>query len=1159
MCSGTNSTTLTLSDYVGTIQDWESSTSASGPWTSLSHTGSSLAVTDLTATTYYRAIVANGVCSSDYSSIATVTVSPSTVGGTVSGATTLCASDNTDYTLSLSGHTGDVIRWERSLTGSDQWITIDETSTTLTYSDLQETSWFRAIVQSGVCEEVASSSAQIQIDAESDGGQLSGSQEVCSGTNSTTLTLSDYVGTIQDWESSTSAFGPWTSLSHAGSSLAVTDLTATTYYRAIVANGVCSSDYSSIATVTVSPSTDAGVLTGAVAVCEGTNAGTVNLTGYVGNIVRWEYSLTGKQPWAPIHQQTAALDYNDLNATTWYRAVVQSGVCEQVISNSVKITVDPPTVAGVINGTSEVCTAINSGALTLNDYVGSILKWQQSEDETTWTDLSNTTSQLNFENLTTTTFYRVQVQSGTCELAHSEGFQVIVNPLPQVIFESAEVCEGTVTSFTNTTTVGASYAWDFGDGESSTLASPRHQYKEFGVYTVKLTATSASGCVDSLSKTVKVNPIPTARFSHEDVCFGNDVDFSDLSVVAEGSIASYSWDFGDGEGSTNSNVSHRYIEDGTYEVSLNITTKKGCADNIARTVRVFPLPETAFTFKEVCHGNATQFSNDSYITSGSLTYLWDFGDGETATVVNPAHTFEASGDYFVSLKATSAEGCVTSQQQQVAVYEQPQAQFTFESICHDQEAKFINTSIGEGLSYLWDLGDGLTSEEESPTHSYQSPGLYHVTLSVVNADGCESEQTQVIRVSPLPQVNFNMDDVCLGEKVSFVNNSSISTGSVDYEWNFGDGNLSNDINPQHEYTSDGEYAVTITGTSDQGCVSSVTKVVTVYPLPEPAYSVESVCDGTPSQFVDKSSINKGTIEEYLWDFGDQTNSILANPVKQYLNHGSYDVNLRLKSDKGCVASGSGTAVVHEFPVAKFSVVNVCDGFAVKPNNESFISEGLLTYSWDFGDGEESAAESPTHLYATDGDYEITLTARSAEGCTDVYSNVVQVYATPEVSAGQDTSISKGYSVQLHGSGGVDYSWYPLDGLNNSNIPNPIATPMETTSYEVTVSDQYGCQNSDTVLVMVNDDFKIVANNVFTPDGNGQNDAWVIENVEAFGDVNVRVYDRYGSLVFQEKAYDNDWAGTYGNDILPDGTYFYVITFSESDQKYQGALTIIRNN
>ena len=137
-------------------------------------------------------------------------------------------------------------------------------------------------------------------------------------------------------------------------------------------------------------------------------------------------------------------------------------------------------------------------------------------------------------------------------------------------------------------------------------------------------------------------------------------------------------------------------------------------------------------------------------------------------------------------------------------------------------------------------------------------------------------------------------------------------------------------------------------------------------------------------------------------------------------------------------------------------------------------------------------------------------------------------------------------------------WSPIDGLANSNVPTTWATPLQTTDYELLVTDQFGCQNRDTVTVNVNDDYRIVASNVFTPDGNGQNDTWVIRNVETFGDVNVRVFDRFGTMVFQETAYQNDWQGTRGNDILPDGTYYYVITFSTSERKYNGALTIMRN-
>ena len=914
--------------------------------------------------------------------------------------------------------------------------------------------------------------------------------------------------------------------------------------------------------VTVIPETDAGLLTGNATLCEGDNNGQVSLTGHVGNIVRWEYSLTGEQPWTPINETGSALDYDDLDYTTWYRVVVKSGECDQQISNAVKITINTPTETGVISGTNDECAVINSGTLLLSDHNGSILKWQESLDESSWTDIANTTTQQEFSNLTESKYFRVQVKNGVCSQAFSEAHFVKVNALPEVAFSVAEVCEGNQSSFTNTTTVSdgslSAYEWSFADGQSSTISNPRHTYGTYGTYGVKLIVESSKGCIDSLTQDVIVNPNPTANFTQTDVCLEQQMDFSDLSTVPLGAISTYNWNLGDGSTSTDSDLSHSYSEKGEFSVTLLVSTDKGCENSTSEVVEVYPLPNTSFTGEDVCFGQSTTFGNNSSITSGSLTYSWDFGDGSTSSVINPSHEYSNDGIFNVNLQSTSAQGCQTNQIVKVEVFEQPGADYSFEDICLDQTATFTNASSGDGLSFEWSFGDGLTSSEENPEHRFEVAGLYEVKLSVENENGCFSQTSKVIRVSPMPLVNFEMSDVCLEEAVTFKNFSTIASGTMSYNWAYGDGESQQANEPSHNYSVDGTYDVILTATSNYGCMVERTKPVTIHPLPEPDFQAASVCDGAMTSFMDRSEINSGVIDSYLWDFGDQTNSILSNPQKQYLNPGQYDVSLMLSSGFGCRADTTSQVTVHDFPVANFSVDNVCFGFEVQTINTSEIRSGGMTYEWDFGDGSGSSSKDPRHLYAEPGIYEITLTASSNNNCSDVVTRKVEVYPIPKVSAGTDTTVSQGYSTRLQAEGGVSYSWFPLDGLSNSSINNPLATPLTTTDYEVTVTDQYGCRNRDTVRVSVIEDFKIVANNVFTPDDNGQNDTWVIQNVETFGDVHVRVYDRFGGVVFESRAYQNDWSGTYGNDILPDGTYFYVITFSEAEQKYHGALTIIRN-
>ncbi|MEQ9303272.1 MAG: PKD domain-containing protein, partial [Marinoscillum sp.] len=294
---------------------------------------------------------------------------------------------------------------------------------------------------------------------------------------------------------------------------------------------------------------------------------------------RWEYSLTGEQPWTTISQTDTTLNFTNLDVSTWYRVVVKSGVCETKISNKIKIKVDEPTISGAISGTQEVCTALNTGTLFLNDYTGDVSKWQKSENLTEWVSISNITNRQTFTNLETTTYYRVIVKSGVCSIDTTRAFEVKVNPLPEVSFTSSEVCEGSSTTLNNSTTVEdgflSAFLWDFNDGESSTLDSPLHTYATYGTFGVKLIVTSSEGCIDSLTQNVIVNPKPISDFSQENVCVGFAMDFSDLSIVDLGSLDEYSWNFGDGNNSTDSDVSHTYGTDGIFEVSLEVTTDKG--------------------------------------------------------------------------------------------------------------------------------------------------------------------------------------------------------------------------------------------------------------------------------------------------------------------------------------------------------------------------------------------------------------------------------------------------------------------------------------------------------------------------------------------------------------------------------------------------------
>ncbi|MDB9725776.1 gliding motility-associated C-terminal domain-containing protein, partial [Salibacteraceae bacterium] len=145
-------------------------------------------------------------------------------------------------------------------------------------------------------------------------------------------------------------------------------------------------------------------------------------------------------------------------------------------------------------------------------------------------------------------------------------------------------------------------------------------------------------------------------------------------------------------------------------------------------------------------------------------------------------------------------------------------------------------------------------------------------------------------------------------------------------------------------------------------------------------------------------------------------------------------------------------------------------------------------------------------------------------------------------------------------GGIEYDWIPQTGLNNSTIADPVFTAKEESIFTVTGTDEKGCSNTATQTILTNNDFNVIPTNVITPDGNGQNDFWVIQNIENYQDGKIAVYDRWGGEVLNTTEYQNDWDGRNAKgDILPDGAYYYTISFPDSERTYKGALTILRNN
>lgn len=341
----------------------------------------------------------------------------------------------------------------------------------------------------------------------------------------------------------------------------------------------------------------------------------------------------------------------------------------------------------------------------------------------------------------------------------------------------------------------------------------------------------------------------------------------------------------------------------------------------------------------------------------------------------------------------------------------------------------------------------------------------------------------------------------------------------------------------------------------------------VNPRPSPDFATDALCENKLVKFTDQSSISSGSLTEYFWSISDGYINSNPNFLKTFLNPGKFQINLTVQSDKECTKTLTRTIDINASPLANYRFTGdigngiICTEDSIGFRNLTTGPAGIaLNYAWDFGDGTTSSHREPKKRYTIPEVYEVKLKVGSADGCADSLSRFVTVFQTSKPDAGADATISKGINYQLIGTGGVLYNWSPAQFLNNAKASIPVARIEQTTEFVLETVDYNGCVGRDSVILSVADDYIVRPNNVITPEGNGENDVWIIQNIENYPNNAVSVFDRWGREIYSAKDYQNDWGATeLDGTLLLDGTYYYVLSFDDTDIVYKGAITVIRNN
>lgn len=412
VCQTSNSGTLNLTGYTGSVTDWEFSTNGGGTWTGIGNTNDSQSYSNLSQSTSYRAIVKNGSCPQVFSSEVLISVDPASVGGTTSGPTTVCSGPNS-ANISLSGEQGVIQDWEISVDGGSTWTSLSDNSNPLVQSNLTQTSLYRAIVQSGTCSSDISSTLEITVISNIDGGDLSPALDsACISGNSGSITLSNQIGTIDHWEFSEDLVS-WNSISNTSTTQSYNNLTNTTYYRVILTG--CSTDTSTLAQINVNPLSVAGTIPTTQDICSGDDILNLSASGSLGNISAWESSTDGGSTWNLIGSNSS-LDFTNVTVSQQIRYTAQSGSCPLDISNSMSINVSQsPAFASIIEP-GNICVLNNSDSVVYSGVIGTINDWIASTDNgVSWNSLGDTDTMIYISPIVSST-YGMIVQSAGCPI-----------------------------------------------------------------------------------------------------------------------------------------------------------------------------------------------------------------------------------------------------------------------------------------------------------------------------------------------------------------------------------------------------------------------------------------------------------------------------------------------------------------------------------------------------------------------------------------------------------------------------------------------------------------------------------------------------------------------------------------------------------------------
>ncbi|TCO08817.1 PKD domain-containing protein [Natronoflexus pectinivorans] len=694
-----------------------------------------------------------------------------------------------------------------------------------------------------------------------------------------------------------------------------------------------------------------------------------------------------------------------------------------------------------------------------------------------------------------------------------------------------------------------------------------HEFKNTGENNLLLIVRDANGCIDTMRHAIRIyEPQPDFVASHETGCMPVVFGFVD-QTESESPIASWLWSFGDGKSSADQNPYHEYNEFGSYSVTLEVTDEIGCINSINKNQAVQAIfPEALFEADGNlgCVGDTVRLFD---VSPGNIvSYNWEIGDGRVSSEAKPDFVFIEPGYYSVNLEVIDEHGCEASlfAEHFIHIQSPPVAAFeadVLSSNCYPLVVQFHDLSETEYPgTWEWQFGvGGSRSFLQNPYYIYNRPGKFDVSLIARTTYGCADTIIlyEYIDVGgPYAEISV-ADTVCLSTEVFF---SAVEINDVyDIRWDFGDGYSANGEAVSHSYTQPGNLypIMIIRSDAENTCNIAVRDTIHVMDVRAQFSILENTQTGCVPWQVMLSNQSHNS-HWWQWNFGNDSVSVEENPIAIYPEAGSYQIKLISGHDFGC----TDTLIIEDIEIYPLPVVEtnpdviICEGDVT-----TLFASGGVAYQWTPSErlinpdqAVTEASPSVTTWYRVD--------VIDENGCENFGTTEIVVQHPPVVSI-LDTTLIVGETIQfdLFQNEILRYEWSPATNISCADCPDPIFKALESINYHLAVTDTSECFTVTFPFnLTVQHLYSVDLPGAFIPGMEGENSKVFVKGWGIKELVSLKIFNRFGQLVFESNDMERGWDGEFKGQPLPSETYSYsvqVLTYENTVLNKTGTIKLIR--